>query len=1660
LNIKRVYRIIKYSVFGIITLLLAVILLSQIRWVQNAIAQKGVRWLSEKTRTEVVLEDFRWRKFQQLEVKGFYILDLQKDTLAAMDELFLDFNPLALLKQKAEVRKLVMSNGLLHLNSSEEGIFNYQFILDAFKSGEPAASGETWEIDPKLLNLNHIRFDYFDKKTGSKIVSGVDSMTTTFDNLDLENQQITIGNLALAHPVFQYQFDSPPTTITVTPTTDTVVNFPDLGWAISVKTLGIKNGKIQYKEKNNNESPTAFNPKNIDIQGFQLEADVVEIGHTEMQVNLTSLALKDHSGIEIEQLKSQLRFTDKSIQLDQFEFKTKKSQVKQSIQLTYPDFNSLVNVTRQNSSTANQFQVQWTVKESSITPQDINLFLQDVLPPGNSDPITIDIDLEGSLSELFVKHLDIAQGPDLCFTGGGRINHLLNNELLRFDLAILNSRASYQKLNSYLQKGTLPTALKSWGTVQLTGLVKGQIADFQSKNIVVKTEKGPQLLGDIQIKGLPDYKTAVFKMQLKNLLTHPDHWKGFAPDNLPAFIDDLGVMALKGIYTGSLTDFTADLLLQSELGQLSTNTVFNFTSDYANAAYRGEIALQQFDMGKIIGDSLLSTVTLSAEIEGEGLQVNDWNTQLSAVISDLTYKGYTYDSLRLNGRLEASIFNGFAQLKDPNVAFTYEGLLSLADTIPAYQFTLQVDTIDFKALGLSEEQLGLRTRLAIDFSNPQLDQLEGDLWIDYLSITGAAATYQTDSIRISSHLDPILGRQLKGESELLSFGIIGAYKLSQLPRAGSAWLDRYFLNSNLLFPNRNEDDLFDKDTLPPPTNINAYVHLEDPTELTNIFLPGLKKLEAVDLTLQFDNTKDIWNINGLIPGVEYGDYAMKGFQLSSSANANKLQTVIWADSIQNGANRLLPHPELMMVLKNDSLLIDISSSDTDTVNAQVGGNLTQEGGVLIFRFNENILMGGDDWTIAEDNQINYDTTKQWSIRNLNLNKQKERIFIDGLGNLSDSSSLVNISFDNFDLNGLGMLLGYPDGYTGGILNGKTTLSDIQSNLHYRADLNLREWTLDTVSMGNLRLKATQLINQPLINIEASLGGEGSSVQAIGQYDIKQRQFDAKAEVIKLEMRVIDPFVKGLIHNSEGYLNGQFRLKGSPEKPILNGSLGLNNLKTVIDYVNTAYNIESGTVVFTEKEIDFGTIQMADVTNQVFNPNGKVSQPLATLSGKVSHQFFDQINMDLRFQTDRFQFLNTTAKDNKLFYGSLLLKTDISIKGNVSQPVFNINARTEPGTNFYVVPLTEEQVISREDFIVFGKPELDSLGRDTNYVKNYKLTSPGIDLQLNLELTPDAELQVIIDPLTGDKLVCRGRSDLSIEMDQAENVFINGEYSITEGKYSFSYEQLIKREFNISKGSSIVFNGDPLKAKLDITTTYKTRVNLTDLVPDYTSAINQRADVQLQMKIKGDLIKPVLTFDILLPDNAQGSLAEAANIRLEQIRSNETELNTQVFGLLLFNSFLSSDNNSGSISNAGEAALLSSVSKLVTNQLNNFANKLIKGVDLSLGVDAYKPGDDGIINSGVTTEVQLGMSKRIFNDRLAIKLGGNLNVGASGEDSQVLTAFTSDFALEYSLTPSGNYLLRVYRQSDYDALNEGNVTRTGTGISIKKKFKNKARKRKR
>jgi hypothetical protein len=200
---------------------------------------------------------------------------------------------------------------------------------------------------------------------------------------------------------------------------------------------------------------------------------------------------------------------------------------------------------------------------------------------------------------------------------------------------------------------------------------------------------------------------------------------------------------------------------------------------------------------------------------------------------------------------------------------------------------------------------------------------------------------------------------------------------------------------------------------------------------------------------------------------------------------------------------------------------------------------------------------------------------------------------------------------------------------------------------------------------------------------------------------------------------------------------------------------------------------------------------------------------------------------------------------------------------------------------------------------------------------------------------------------------------------------------------------------------------------------------------------------------GKLLKPDISFNIILPENKNYGVSNdiLANVRtkLDILRQEEAEMNKQVFSLLLLNRFVAEDPFRSSGSTSASTLVRQSVSKLMTEQLNQLAADLVKGVDLNFDIAASDDYTTGERQS--RTDLNVGLSKKLLNDRLTVTVGSNFEVEGPENSNQASSNIAGDVALDYRLSEDGRYMLRAYRKNDYQGVIDGYIVETGIGFII-------------
>jgi len=289
--------------------------------------------------------------------------------------------------------------------------------------------------------------------------------------------------------------------------------------------------------------------------------------------------------------------------------------------------------------------------------------------------------------------------------------------------------------------------------------------------------------------------------------------------------------------------------------------------------------------------------------------------------------------------------------------------------------------------------------------------------------------------------------------------------------------------------------------------------------------------------------------------------------------------------------------------------------------------------------------------------------------------------------------------------------------------------------------------------------------------------------------------------------------------------------------------------------------------------------------------------------------------------------------------------------------------------------------------------------------------------------------------------------------------LTGAYNLNEGSYLVSLESIIKKKFEIDEGSTIIWNGDPLDADISINAKYSVRASPYDLVADQMTGLSdvdkggykQRYPFQVLLKLRGEILRPEISFEIQLSPENKGILGGAVNQKLIMLNEDESALNKQVFALLVLGRFVQ-ENPFQTESAGGTSTLIrSTVGKFLSQQLNQLSSKVIPGMELNFDIQSYDDYQTGTAKG--RTQVEIGVKKQLFNERLTVELGGTVDVEGDQAKQNSASDITSDVTVEYKLNKDGSFRMKGFRHNQYEGAIEGQLVETGVGVVYVRDFNN-------
>jgi len=593
-----------------------------------------------------------------------------------------------------------------------------------------------------------------------------------------------------------------------------------------------------------------------------------------------------------------------------------------------------------------------------------------------------------------------------------------------------------------------------------------------------------------------------------------------------------------------------------------------------------------------------------------------------------------------------------------------------------------------------------------------------------------------------------------------------------------------------------------------------------------------------------------------------------------------------------------------------------------------------------------------------------------------------------------------------------------------------------------ADAKISNLVVQDIPVGNISVKAD---NQTAgkFDIDVNLSGTDNNLTAKGYFvpNGGDNSMSIKTAIQSLSMKTVEAFSMGQITEASGTLSGNLLIQGATNAPEITGELVFNDAFIKPAVLNNKLELKHETIQLKKEGIYFNSFTLLDADKHT-----------AIIDGAVQMKQFKDFIFALNVSTKDFLLFNSTVRDNKEFYGRMVIDSKIDINGPMTLLVVNGKLKMKKGSNFtFTVPEDKLTADKGEDVVEFEyslklNPILYRAGKKAEQKSGFT----GFDLSSIIEIDKQATLRLLMDPSSTDSLVVKGEAALSFAMDRSGKMSLTGAYNLDEGSYLVSLQSMIKRKFDIIPGSTIIWNGDPLDAEISINASYSVRAAPYDLVAVQISGMSdaekgtykQRYPFLVLLKLRGEILHPVISFEIQLPPQDKGILGGAVNQKLNMLNEDASALNKQVFALLVLGRFV--QENPLQTESGGTSTLVrSTVGNFLSEQLNKLSSKVIPGTELNFDVQSYDDYQTGQAKG--RTQVEIGIKKQLFNERLSVQVGGNIDVEGEKAKQNSASDITSDVTIEYKLTDDGRYRLKGFRHNQYEGAIEGQLVETGAGF---------------
>lgn len=1674
--IRKSLKVVLWIIASIIMLVVLIALSLNIPAVQNFVKDKAIGYLKSKTHTEVSLESINISFPKDVVLNKFYMEDKKGDTLLYAQKLAVDISLFKLLSNKVEVNNISLQKIRANVTRiNPDTAFNFSFLVDAFMSDQKKPEDQveqdtasTLKFSVSKISMEDIGIVYRDDVAGNDVKLHLGEFKTNIKDFDLDNQRYVIKTLSLKNSDLKYFQKKPLTQLKehLEKSIDTAKTESGKLPLVEIRDFAFNNIKISFDDQLSkmsadvNLNELLVSKLIADLTNNNYKAETAKINNSGVSYNAASSEMKANVNLKefsISKLiadlnKSKYQAEEATLNNSDVRFAFKpappaKTTAKADTAATSSPISFLlnkVNLSKNNVQFDNQSEKpvkgmdfnHLNIKNLGLvaeglgySPDGIKVKVKNGILTEKSGFQLLKLQGDVLYSDKAVKVKNfLLRTPNTSIENATELNYTSVDDLTRHPervkmrMVVKNSTIGLKDA-AYFSDAVPPEYRNE--KIKVNATVNGYLNNLSIPRFQASGLKSTNIDISGTAKGLPDMNKLFLDLNIRKFaLTKKDLLVLIPKKSLPTNIELPNAIQANGQFTGSLTNFKTRFNINTDMG--AAKLLASMKGPKGKESYTADLNLNNFNVGRLLKQQAqLGRITAKATLSGTGLDAKKAAAKFNAEVISAYYNKYTYKNLKLTGTYAQQKLNLKSNMADSNANFNLTAAVNIAGKYPAVKAKMDLGQVDLRKLNFSPTEFKLAGTMEADLSTADVDYLNGDVYVRGLQVVKDGKTFNVDTINL--HAETTAEKSLLTlKSELMRARIDGQYQLTNLATAVTNQINKYYQ--------------FGEVKKIPDQRFRFFARIYNPKFIQN-FVPELTTFSPSVMYGLLDTKKDSLTMKAWVPQVVYGDYKVDSTKLSIDNNDQKLNYKLTVKSMQSSSINLF-NTEISGAAANNNLGVNIFLRDSKLKDKYLlGGNFQSINKDYRFSLDpQKLLLNYQKWAISPENYIQFGQSGI-SAKSFDLSKDNQLLSINSVNN--ELNSPLKVLFKDFRIETLTKFAEQDSSLVGGSINGTVDAKDLSGTPKFEANLTIDQLRYQKDQLGTLRV-AVNNNTENAYETDIALTGI-HELRANGfYYTAPKSALDLTLNIDKIDLKSLESVSMGQIKNGSGTISGQLSVKGELSSPKILGDVNFKQAALTATYVNSYFRIPDETISFTNEGLKFDNFTILD----------SIGQPL-----KVDGMIYTTNYQDFRFGLDvsanNFRLMNSTAKDNEMVYGKVFVSTrSFKIRGDMNQPDVNMNIQVNKGTKFFFAMVdSDPSIIDQEGVVQF----IDEDAPPFNGQKAIKTDSiaksafKGFNLSADIDVDKEAEFTVVVDVASGDALKVKGEGSLNATMDPSGKMSLTGRYLLSDGSYNLTVGPK-KMDFKIQQGSTIVWTGEATSANVNITALREVNAPAIDLVIDQISEqqknfSKQKLPFQVYLDITGELMKPIIGFRIALPENEKNALDGVVETKLQQVNANESELNKQVFALLALGHFIA-DNPFQSLAGGGnfaESFARTSVSKMLADQMNNLASDLIKGVDINFGINSSEDYSTGKMEN--KTDLEIGLSKKLLNDRLTVTVGSSFGLEGPKQANQSSNNIAGNVNIEYLLSRDGRYRLRAYRRNQTEGIIEGQIIETGLGFAL-------------